>query len=182
MSTPFATPIMVRNNQAGPTVFTAPGPSGSHVEWQGAGDPQGLDVQPCPAEFLNIVAFRAAMTRGIFEQVDDDGLIGETLAQHRQDWEQKQERQRNAGIEALELEPDNDLAMVNCIAPVAKGGKKCDTPLSLKVTDLREKPPLCQDHQRLAGKFIAEETDKIVQGKPEIRWTLMRVEPRVKQQ
>lgn len=181
MSTPLA-PIMVRNNQAGPTVFTAPGPSGAHVEWQGAGDPQGLDVQPCPAEFLNSVAFRAAMTRGIFEQVDDETLIDETLAQHRQDWDQKQERQRNAGTEALELEPDNDLAMESCIAPVAKGGKLCGTALSLKVAELREKPPLCQDHQRYAGKFVAEETSEIVNGKPKVRWTLMRVEPRVKQQ
>jgi hypothetical protein len=171
---------MVRNNQDGPSVFTMAG--SAHVEWQGAGDPQGLDIQTCPAEFLNDVHFRNAMEKGIFEVVADKTLIDEALTLHREDWEQKQERRRNAGTEALEMEPNKDLAMVECIAPVAKGGKLCGTPLSLKVADLREKPPLCQDHQRYAGKFIAEETDKITNGKPEVRWTLMRVEPRVKQQ
>jgi hypothetical protein len=181
MSTPLAAPIMVRNTQPGPTVFTAPG-NGTHVEWQGADDPQGLDVQACPAEFLHLVAFRNAMERGIFERVEDEGLIEEKLTQHRQDWDQMQERRRNAGTDAIELEVNNDLLVLNCIAPIAKGGKLCDESLPMKAAEAREKPPLCKDHQRLAGKFMAEETGQLVDGKPEVRWMLPRMDARVKQQ
>jgi hypothetical protein len=179
--TSASAPIMVRNMEPGPTVFTAPG-NGAHVEWQGAGDPQGLDMQSCPAEFLQLVAFCNALEKRIFEIVEDKDLIQETLSQHRNDWEQKQERRRNAGTDALEIVENKDMAMVNCIAPVAKGGKTCDVALSLKLADLSTKPPLCHEHQRFAGKFIAEETDKIVNGKPEVRWTLPRMQPLARQQ
>jgi hypothetical protein len=181
MSTPLAAPITVRNTQPGPTVFTAPG-NGAHVEWQGAGDPQGLDIQSCPAEFLQIVAFRNAMEKGIFEQVDDEAQIEEALTLHRQEWEQQQERRRNAGTDSIEVEANKDMHVFECIGLVGKGGQSCGAPLSLKPEELQNTPPLCSEHKKFARKYIAEETGKIINGKPEVRWTLPTMGARERQQ
>lgn len=181
MSTPLATPIMVRNTESGPAVFTAPG-NGTHVEWQGAGDPQGLDIQSCPGEFLQIVAFRNAMEKGIFEVVNDEEQIETALTQHRDDWAQKQEQRRNAGTDAIEMAKDNDLLMFECIGLVGKGGQACGESLYIKSVDRNKIPPLCDKHKRFAAKYISEETGKITDGKPEVRWTLPTMDARVKQQ
>jgi hypothetical protein len=88
-------PAMVRNTAAGPTVFSE-GPNAT-VEWAGANDPMGGDLQPVPESFLNNVQFHRMAARGI--------LVVETA-----------------------------------------------------------------DEAIQAGQFIAEESDRIVNGKPEIVW------------
>jgi hypothetical protein len=175
------TPIMVRNTEPGPAVFTAPG-NGTHVEWQGAGDPQGLDIQSCPGEFMQLEPFRNALEKGIFEIVEDEVQIETALSQHRVDWEQQQERRRNAGTDSIEVEANKDLHVVECIGLVGRGGKTCGAPLSMRPEDLQNTPPLCSEHKKFARKYIAEETGKVVNGKPEVRWTLPTMDARVRQQ
>lgn len=65
---------MVRNTQPGPTVISSD-PKGTHfVEWAGAGDPSGGDIQPVPEEIVNTPQFEKAKRRGIFVLVEDGSL------------------------------------------------------------------------------------------------------------
>lgn len=176
-----AAPIMVRNTQPGPTVFTA---GDQHVEWQGEGDPAGMDIQQVPADFMNHVQFRQALVRGIFVVEDADEAIQDTIARHRDEWSIRQERQRNASKEALEFVQDNDMLMLSCIAPAGRGtsGATCNADVAVKSRQVGEKPPLCNDHRKLAAQFLPEETGTVVKGKPEIKWIRTRMATRTRAQ
>lgn len=176
-----AAPIMVRNTQPGPTVFTG---GDQYIEWQGADDPSGLDVQPCPRDFLNHVQFRQAVVRGIFVVEDDNEEIEDILARHRDEWEIRQERQRNASKDALEFVADNDMLMLKCVAPVGRetSGATCDVDVPVKARQADQKPPLCHEHRGLVSQFLSEETGVGKDGKPEVKWVRMRVARRQRAQ
>jgi hypothetical protein len=58
-------PVLVRNTEKGPTVFSDPAKNIA-IEWQGAGDPNGEDVQHVPDEVTDNVNFLKSLQRGIF--------------------------------------------------------------------------------------------------------------------
>lgn len=172
-------PIMVRNELGGPTVFTS---GTQQVEWKGKGDPDGGDVQPCPPGFIQDVYFRRAMTRNIFTILED---AEDALDRHRDEWDARQVRQREASQDSLEFVADNDLLMLKCIGPADRTGNSdviCGTEVPVKSSQAREKPPLCNKHKALVNQFLAEETDVIKGGKPEIRWVRPSVGARTRQQ
>lgn len=160
--------VLIRNTMAGPTVFTSP--SGHQVEWKGAGDPHGGDLQPCPGSLLEDVQFQNAMVRGIFLKETFDP---EALNAHREEWEANEARRRNASLDALEEVSDKDLHMVTCVMPVgrANSGATCDVAVPMSAAAQREKPPLCPEHSGEAAKFISDETDKMINGKPVVKWS-----------
>ncbi len=172
-------PLMIRNEQGGPTVFTS---GTQHVEWKGKGDPDGGDVQPCPPEFMQDVQFRRALTRSIFTVVED---AEDALSLHRDEWDARQTRQREASKDSLDTVTDNDLLMLKCLGPADRTGNTdaiCGTEVPVKSSQVREKPPLCNKHKALVNQFLAEETDVIKGGKPEIRWVRPSVGARARQQ
>lgn len=177
--TSAAPTIMVRNTRPGPTVHTF---GDQQVTWQGAGDPDGLDVQPVTAELFQQVQFRQSLARGIFVEVDDQSEIDDAIAHHRDEWQQRDERQRDAGREALEFTQDNDILMLTCLGPAGQSGNLCGEPLSIKSSKASETPPLCKSHKSLAGQFVAEEGTTIKNGKPEVKWIRIRQGARTRQQ
>lgn len=161
---------LVRNNEAGPTVFEWEGGKGK-VEWAGAGDPMGGDLQPVPAEYLGQVNFRQALVKGIFTIEDAPEAILQATELHRQEWQIRQARAQDAAQASLDQAPQNDMLMLSCIGPSGKGtGQLCGYQVPVRARAKNDAPPLCGAHKSLTSQFIAEEGEQLIEGKPEIRW------------
>lgn len=164
----MATPTMVRNTAAGPTVFSD---RGEAVEWAGANDPMGGDLQPVPDSFLDSVQFHRMTARGILVVEQAEEAVAAALAAHRQDWEQRLANQRNASAAAIDEAPRNDSVVKTCIGPSGRGPDQlCGVDVPIKAAKLAEQPPLCSAHSGMAAQFIAQESDRFVDGKPEVVW------------
>jgi hypothetical protein len=170
---------MIRNKQSGPTVFSDK-ESGSEVTWEGAGHPDGLDVQPVPEPVLNNVQFQRALTRGVFEVEEADDEIKAILNKHRDSWQAREDQRRKASDEAVERPQDNDTLMVKCIGPAGRGPNPglCEEPVSVKATKQDQIPPLCPKHVYLKSQFTPEHTDRMIGGRQEVIWRRVRVTDR----
>lgn len=173
---------MIRNHQSGPTVFTAE--DGQHVEWEGAGDANGADVQPVPPKFIENVQFQRALTRGVFsvEQADDE--VKRILEQHREAWQAREEVRRTASETSIDRPQDNDTLMVKCIGPAGRGPNPglCEEPVPVKATQQDKQPPLCAKHLYLKSQFTPEVTDRLVGGRQEVVWRRVRMTDREREQ
>lgn len=173
--------VMVRNTMGGPTVFTHPA-TNQQVEWQGAGDPHGGDVQPIPLALFSDVQFQRSVQRGIFVRVADD--YDSVIEAHRKEWEEAEHRRQNASLDSLEALSQNDIHTYTCVAPKgrANSGITCDVPVPMTPREHSEKPPLCIEHKSDAAKFVSQETDEIEAGKPKVKWTRVQLGLRERQQ
>lgn len=172
---------LVRNAQAGPTVFSFD--PNDHIEWQGAGDPMGGDLQQVPGKYFEHVQFQRALATGILVLEEAPEEIARAAELHRQEWQMREERRRTASTEALDQQPQNDMLMLTCIGPSGKGaaGQLCGQSVPVRQRARNEQPPLCGLHAPLASRFIAQETSEIVDGKPVIRWVQTQMENLVRQ-
>lgn len=173
--------VLIRNTQRGPTVHTSL--TGQLVEWAGAGDQAGGDVQPVSTELMREVPFQRAMVRGILVK-EVERSMAEIEELHRRDWESSSSRRETASLDALDVVTDNDFLMVPCIMPTGRAGSSgtcaVDVPMTAKA--MRDKPALCPGHIHEAPKFMAEEQDKIVGGKPTVVWSMIQLGQRERQQ
>lgn len=166
--------VLARNTQPGPTVFSLGVNNDAVIEWKGAGDPMGEDVQPVPPTFLDNIMFKRAVTRGIIVIEEAPEEVERVFAQHKAEWDQRQAKQAAAAQATIDQAPQNDVLMLGCVAPNANG-TTCGTQVPVRSVMRNEAPPLCGLHRDLAPKFISEVTDKIVDGKPEVNWVLPRL-------
>jgi hypothetical protein len=159
---------MVRNTASGPTVFSD---RGEEVTWAGANDPMGGDLQPVPASFLDSVQFHRMTARGIFVVEEAEAAVATALEQHRRDWTQRLENQRAASTQVIDQVPQNDSVVKTCLGPSGKAPNQlCGADVPIKAKKLAETPPLCSMHSGLAMNFIATESERIIDGKPEVVW------------
>jgi hypothetical protein len=161
-------PILIRNTTKGPVVFSA-SPT-DYVEWQGAGDPMGGDYQPVSPTWVDNPQFRRMMTRKILVVEEADAETEAALAKHEEDWNRRAADRANASKDSLDQAPNNDLIVRKCLGPGSKPGENCGTEVSVKVQDQEKKPPLCTQHEHMAGQFVPEATDRLVGGKQEVVW------------
>jgi hypothetical protein len=180
---PFRNDVLfVKNTEPGPAVFTTDATrSDGHVVWQGAGDPNGQDIQVVPKSLLSNVQFQRGLQLGIFELVQDPALGEAALAAQQAAWINEQGRRQNVNPDAIFSDPAsdqvgdvvvdkpagaNDLQVSKCVFGA------CPTEVALKGAEIGAKPPLCKDHARFAGQFIAQEDHNapLVQGKAPVIW------------
>lgn len=173
-------PIMVRNTLEGPLVFS--NTPNDHVEWQGAGDAMGGDVQPVTPDWVNNPNFRRMMSRGIVEIEEATEEITTILDKHKADWAQRQADRENASTSSIDQAPNNDMVVKKCLGPGVRANEGCTVDVSQKVQDVDKKPPLCAQHAHLAGNFVPEATERIVNGKQEVVWKSIKMGPRATQE
>lgn len=180
--TTTSAPIFVRNMHAGPAVFTYGKNAEDFVEWAGRGDQMGNDIQPVPADMLNLVQFRRALTRGVYQVVDDPGVMLETENLHRSEWENRLEQQHNAAVESLDEVQDNDLLMLSCIAPAQSGAtKQCETQVPIRAKEVDDAPPLCNEHKHMSTQFVLKYTGRMNGSEPEKVWEKVTLAARTRQ-
>jgi hypothetical protein len=162
---------MVRNTLKGPTVIASDIKGTVTVEWSGAGDPMGGDIQPVPAEIVDTVPFHRALQRGILvlENPEDNPELDAAIARQNASWKAQAAAVAEAGTEALDPEANNDLVVVSCIGPDTKGTGKCGADVPVRDQQRDDKPPLCNVHAELASQYVAEELG-VVDGKTQKGW------------
>jgi hypothetical protein len=162
-------PFAVRNLEAGRAVFSDP-TRNIALEWSGAGDVDGNDIQQVPDELAENVNFLRAVQKGIFAVEEAPEAIKAALDKQTTSWRRKAEQDREATAAAIDPEAHNDLLQVACIGPGQRAGTKCEALVLVKEKTMGEKPPLCDRHKKLVSEYVMTQTDKIVDGKAETKW------------
>lgn len=111
-------PVLVRNNEKGPSVFSDP-TRDIAIEWQGSGDPNGEDVQHVPNELVENVSFLRALQRGIFTVVEADPDIQDRLDKQVKAYQQRRAASEQAGEASLDRQSERTVAQ----AVVTETGK-----------------------------------------------------------
>lgn len=164
-------PRTIRNTQDGPVVFSYGSGQRDYILWEAAGDPNGEDIVEVPADVCRIPQFRKNMKNGIFAEVTDRDEIEGAEALQKEHWEKVRD---GVGMEAepLERPEDNSYEALKCIGPADNGNSKhtCGAVLTMKLADLKEKPPLCSRHKKLAASFVPFESQD-EQGNSSTQWS-----------
>ena len=166
-------PVLVRNKEAGPTVFSVP-EAGIQLEWQGAGDPAGADVQYVPDELLQNIQFSKAIRQGIFTVETEADAEAEMDAQAAALQNRRAAAEASA-VESIDQVVNNDMVQASCIGPANKGNGNCGEPVAVKEKEAANAPVLCPRHKSLAPQYVLTEAD----GKP--AWVRTTLAPREKQ-
>jgi hypothetical protein len=177
---PVNAPVMVRNTEGGPTVLSDLRTK-EYVEWQGANDPNGGDVQAVPEEFLNNVNFMRAVQRGILviENPEDNPEIAEAIAKQNAAWSARRERAQQTAQESIVEEANNDIVTTQCVGPGSRPDGKCPNTVSVKEKVKADKPPLCAQHESLAPQYVR--SDNVSGDTTSHVWTRVTMTEREKQ-
>jgi hypothetical protein len=155
------TAILVRNTQPGPTTLTPSEGSSEYLVWQGAGDPDGQDVQLVSEAAVASIPFQRAVARQLLAIEGQDAPELDPAVQAYLD--------RQAGITAaararaeadldakIDKAEDRVLHGVPCVGPDTRGTGTCDTLVSVPGKNRDLAPPLCTRHKPLALQYVAE--------------------------
>jgi hypothetical protein len=165
-------PLLVRNKQAGPTVFTDK-PSETEVRWEGADDVAGGDIMQVPASLAENLNFTRALRLGILEVVQADDETQELLDRQTAAWNARQTRDAEAVQESIDPSAQQDYIELSCIGPNNRGNGECGQPVVVKESHKDEKAPLCPQHEHLSNQYVVTATDKLVEGKAQVKWQHM---------
>jgi hypothetical protein len=148
--------VLVRNTQKGPTVFSDP-TANVAIEWQGAGDPNGEDVQQVPVAVTESVAFVKSLRRGIFAIESADQATLDALDAQTRAFQDRTTAAAQQALGVIDQQANNDLITVPCIGPADRGTGACGQPVPVREKQRLDKPPLCSRHEALSSQFILVE-------------------------
>lgn len=176
-------PLLVQNLQSGPTTFSVLSDN-VQIEWQGKDDPGGNDVQHVPDLLAQNVDFLRALQRGIFEIVEAPDSVKDALAKQTSSYRDRQSKENEATVSAIDHVVDNDLVAASCIGPSTRGTGECAEQVPVRAKNQDAKPILCPRHENLASQYVlVEDPDKPMIEKdgglsPAKKWVRTQVEPR----
>jgi len=170
--------VWVRNTQRGPTVFTD-SMSKVQIEWAGADDPSGNDVQQVPASVVNHVQFMRHVQKGIFAVEGASPEIEAILARQTGAFRARQ-AEADAAIKATIVEEThNDIIVIPCVGPSGRGKTgQCGEDVPVREKQRNEAPPLCGKHLDLKAQYVPESTEEIRDGEPVMKWVRTTLAPR----
>lgn len=168
-------PVLVKNNVAGPTVFSDP-VSHVQIEWAASGDPEGNDFQYVPDDLVNNVNFMKAVTRGIYAIEDAPEGVHEAILRQGEAYRHRQEAAKAAAAAVIDQRADDDLISMPCMGPGARPGSDCGDLVPVRAKHRDRKPPLCDRHAGMLNLFALVETDKFdeTSGKYDKKWVRSR--------
>lgn len=162
-------PLLVRNMAEGPTVFSDLSKNIA-IEWQGAGNPDGEDLQQVPDSLAEDVNFLKTIQRGVLVIEEAPDALMEAIAKQTAAYERRSSVATANAKDAIDQQAHNDIITVPCIGPNNRGTGECGEPVPVREKTKNDHPPLCERHKPLASSFVMEETDKFVDGKAQVRW------------
>lgn len=176
--------LMVRNTLPGPLVLSSDPKGTVFVEWQGANDPNGGDVQPCPEEFASLPAFHKQVLRGILvvENPEDNPEIAAAIERQNKAWHDRQQNQHQSAQESIQAERNDDFVTQQCVGPNPRGQGQCDAEVTVQERKKNEQAPLCPTHEDLRPQYVPTEGEKIVDGKSSKTWTRVTMGSRQRQE
>lgn len=170
--------VWVRNTQPGPTVFTD-NMSKVQIEWAGAGDPSGNDVQQVPGGVVGHVQFMRHVQKGIFTIEGASPEVEAIIARQTGAYRQRQADSEAAIKATIVEETHNDIIVLPCVGPSARSKTgQCGEDVTVRELLRNEAPPLCGKHLDLKAQFVPESTAEIVNGEPVMKWVRTTLAPR----
>lgn len=114
-------PVLVRNKEGGPAVFSDI-TNNIAIEWQGAGDKNGEDLQQVPDALLENVNFLKALNRGVFVVEEASPETRALLDQQVASYRQRRASSEEAGENAIDRQSERTVAT----AVITETGKVID--------------------------------------------------------
>jgi hypothetical protein len=150
------TPVVCKNEMAGPTVIAADIKGGYEVRFEGKGDPSGNDIQRIPPEVVATVQFSNALGKGILSVVEgeDNEVVVKALERQSDAFWARAKQDRDEALAVLDQPAENDMIAVACIGPGTRPDSTCDEQIPVRARDAASIPPLCQRHAGLANQCI----------------------------
>lgn len=176
-------PVLVKNTEVGPLVFSDVKANIS-LEWAGAGDPNGEDLQQVPDEMVTQnTQFIKLVNRGLLVIEEAPEAVREAMERQQSSYEARRNAESTKASASIDQQANNDLITKPCVGPNNRGQGECGEFVPVREKDSDEKPPLCPRHQNLAGQFILTETDDFNNetGKAVKKWERMGLGPRDRQ-
>lgn len=174
--------LLVRNTRPGPTTLTPVEGSSEYLVWQGAGDPEGQDVQLVSEEAAKTLPFQRAVARQLLvvegDELPQDPMVQAYLERQHALAEAKRlkaEAEIENGIDRAE---QRVLHGLECVGPDTRGIGVCGTLVSVSGKSKDQVPPLCERHKHLALEYVAEVSEK--DDKQVTTWSRMLMGPREK--
>lgn len=177
---PVGTTLYVRNKQAGPTILSLDPKGSEFVEWQGAGDANGGDIQIVPESFHNHPNFLRAVQRGILVIENDEAAAQELVDKQNAAWHAQQAANTTDALASIDPQANNDLVSLRCVGPDQRGNGQCETEVPVRDLQKDEKPPLCATHRDLEPQYVPD--DVMEGGKSVRKWRRATMGPRETQQ
>lgn len=170
--------VWVRNTQLGPTVFTDT-MNKVQIEWAGAGDPAGNDVQQVPGTVVGHVQFMRHVQKGIYVVEGASPEVEEIIARQTGAFRQRQIDAESAIKATIVEETHNDIIVVHCVGPSSRGKSgQCGEDVTVRELRRNEAPPLCPKHIDLKAQYVPESTDELIDGEPVMKWVRTTLAPR----
>lgn len=161
---------MYRNNQPGPTVLSSDPKGTESVEWQGAGDPNGDDVQPVSELIQSLPVFQKHVRRGLFTLVDETSQeYIDSQDKQQAHWEKRMSQPGQEAAAVIDQQANNDIVGIPCVGPSSRPGEaRCGTEVAVRDKDRDQKPPLCTLHADLASQYVPSQD--VEGGKSTTNW------------
>lgn len=152
--------VALRNLQKGVTVFSLNASnSRDFLQLEAAGDPSGGDVQYISEENATQPAVVKAILHGVVALEEDtlsDGVAG-AFQQQMEAARKRQEAARQAVEQSIHRTVNVDIVGFACVGPSTTPGTPCGAKVPMKEETLKERPPLCPQHQGLAPQYVPTE-------------------------
>jgi hypothetical protein len=148
--------VLARNKMAGPTVISSDPRSTHFVQWEGAGDPSGGDVQLVPKEI---------------ENPEDNPALMETLSRQSETWAKRQSDLQTDIRSTIESQPNRDLITLGCIGPAPRGAGLCNAEVTVRDVTKYDAPALCHQHISLASQYVSDDQGRDDKGNKVTSWT-----------
>lgn len=179
---PVQSTVMARNLRPGPTVISSDPRGSQYVEWQGADDPSGGDVQLVPEEIVNSVPFVRAIQRGILtiENAEDNPELLDRIELQNKAFRDRVADARQEAAVAIDRTENRDLVVQPCIGPSTKGTGTCGEDVTTPEKTKDDKPALCGRHAHLAAEYVP--TEEVADGQSHVVWKRAMLGERERQQ
>ena len=150
--------VSVRNTMGGHLVLTPDLAKGDYIEWRGAGDPTGQDVQLVSPDVVRSPNFQKMLKRGALAIIDDEAEIAEADRRQQEEWERRLRTGDENAEESIDRKANNDAIVLPCVGPGPRGTEsKCGENVVVKEKDKDARPPLCAQHDHLSSQYVATE-------------------------
>ncbi len=145
--------MTVRNCKPGPTLFSDQN-SNMMIEWQGAGDPQGGDIQQVPRALINNMAFAKSLRKGVLEVIEADDEIANLLSTQAAQQRALDAKREQETLSRMDEGMGTDMVGYPCLGPGERAGVLCGVMVPMSRDQLEQRPPLCAKHAHLASNFV----------------------------
>lgn len=172
--------VVLSNQEDSLVVFSDPTLK-IQLHWEAKGDPSGDDIRTVPDDlFEKSIAINDVIRKGILKVEAASPELQERLDLQVQAYHDNRAAREAAATGSLERQTRaREQVGVACIGPGTRAGGECGEPVAMRVSELRERPPLCNRHKGLAHQYVVTvlEPDPKEAKTERVKWSFVPMDP-----